>query len=63
MDAAGLVGVLAVTFALWYAHMRLWPWKACPGCKGSGRRRAPMSKAWRDCPTCGGKGRRQRLPA
>lgn len=46
---------LGYAFACW-----VWPFKACGGCDGSGKRRSPTGRAFRLCRRCDGTGRRLR---
>jgi DnaJ-class molecular chaperone len=39
----------------------LWPWKACPRCKGSGRNPGSNTRRHGDCKRCGGTRRVQRI--
>lgn len=56
------VGLAALIWVLGYViACVIWPWTACPSCKGAGRHRSPSGKAWRDCRRCAGRGRRLRL--
>jgi hypothetical protein len=61
VDAAStLCPLLAlVTFGYAFACW-IWPFKACPRCEGSGKRRSPTGRAFRLCRSCGGTGRRLR---
>lgn len=53
---AGLLG-----WAVFYlAACTWWPFKACPRCTGSGKKRSPSGKAWRPCRRCKGSGARLR---
>jgi DnaJ-class molecular chaperone len=38
----------------------IWPFKACPRCTGTGKRRSPSGRAFRLCRRCDGTGRRLR---
>ena len=49
----------AVTFGYTIACW-VWPFKACPSCHGTGRRRSPTGRAFRLCRRCQGTGRRLR---
>ncbi len=61
-----IIALLALThgyaFACW-----IWPFKACPRCSGSGKKRSPSGRAFRLCRRCEGTGRRlragERVPA
>ena len=57
--------ILAVVVALWAGGYLLacwiWPYRACPTCEGSGKRRSPSGKAWRRCRRCKGTGARLRI--
>jgi hypothetical protein len=54
--ALGVGWLAAYLLACW-----VYPYAACPRCKGSGKRRSPSGKAFRDCRRCGGRGRRVRI--
>lgn len=54
--------VAAILAAGWYtAHCAFWPYRACPRCAGSGKRRSPSGRAWRTCRRCKGSGARLRV--
>lgn len=38
-----------------------WPFAACYGCDGDGKKRSPSGKAWRPCRRCKGSGARLRI--
>jgi DnaJ-class molecular chaperone len=38
----------------------IWPFKACPRCSGTGKKRSPSGRAFRRCRRCEGTGRRLR---
>jgi hypothetical protein len=46
---------------IWYAHVRLYPWRNCPRCSG-GKRNYSIS-AHRDCRRCKATGRVRRWGA
>ncbi|HET6479251.1 MAG TPA: hypothetical protein VFG35_04290 [Actinoplanes sp.] len=50
-----LVITLCYTFACW-----VWPFKTCPRCSGTGKKRSPSGRAFRLCRRCDGTGRRLR---
>jgi hypothetical protein len=50
-----IVLTLGYTLACW-----IWPFKHCPKCDGTGKRRSPSGKAFRLCRRCEGTGRRLR---
>ncbi|MFG2037325.1 hypothetical protein [Dactylosporangium sp. NPDC048998] len=53
--------LLAIAVTLGYAFACwIWPFKACPRCDGTGKRRSPSGRAFRLCRRCGGTGRRLR---
>jgi DnaJ-class molecular chaperone len=56
--------LLALAVVAWVAGYSvacwIWPFKACPRCKGTGRRRSPTGKRFRLCGRCDGTGRRLR---
>lgn len=61
MDARVLLVLVAACWlAGWLVACRVWPYVACPRCKGTGKRRSPSGRAWRACPRCKGTGRRLR---
>lgn len=39
----------------------IWPFSACFGCDGDGKKRSPSGKAWRTCRRCKGTGARLRI--
>ncbi|WP_433051691.1 hypothetical protein [Dactylosporangium sp. CS-033363] len=51
----GVAVTLGYAFACW-----VWPFKACPRCDGTGKRRSPSRRAFRVCRRCDGSGRRLR---
>jgi hypothetical protein len=55
LTLAGLAITLGYGIACW-----IWPFKACPRCHGTGRRRSPSGRAFRLCRRCDGTGRRLR---
>ena len=59
MDTLIVVALLLV--AGYIGACVIWPFTACRGCSGSGRRRSPSGKAWRSCGRCSGSGRRVRI--
>lgn len=38
-----------------------WPFAACYGCRGDGKRRSPTGRSWRTCRRCKGSGTRLRV--
>lgn len=60
-----IVAVLAAGMLVYFLWRLLkiwfWPYMRCKRCSGTGKRRAPFSRAWRTCPRCGGNARRIRL--
>jgi hypothetical protein len=55
-----LIGL--VWFVVYVVACVVWPYTACPQCKGNtGKRMSPSGKAWGDCRRCEGKGRRVRI--
>lgn len=60
----GNLGALSALALLWcagyLAACAFWPFKPCPRCDGTARRRSPSGRAWRRCPACLGTGRRVR---
>lgn len=51
-----------VIFTLGYfASCKIWPFKACRTCDGTGKLRSPFIRAIRHCPPCGGTGLRPRI--
>ncbi len=55
LTLAGLALTLGYGFACW-----IWPFRNCPRCQGTGKRRSPYGKAFRLCRRCDGTGRRLR---
>ncbi|GIG58769.1 hypothetical protein Lfu02_31410 [Longispora fulva] len=55
------VGAALIWAAIYAAACAIWPFKNCPRCTGSGRKRSPTGRAWRDCKRCKGTGKRLRL--
>jgi hypothetical protein len=53
------LALLAVTLCYAVACW-IWPFKACPRCDGTGKRRSPSGRAFRLCRRCEGTGRRLR---
>jgi hypothetical protein len=51
----GLLVTLSYAVGCW-----IWPFKACPRCSGTGKRRSPSGRAFRLCRRCEGTGRRLR---
>lgn len=51
-----LVLLALVAVAVYVAACRWWPYRACPRCDGSGKRRSPGGKTWRRCRRCKGSG-------
>ena len=54
---AAFVILAAIVYAI--AHrvsLTRYPYKNCPTCRGTGKRRAPFFRAHRTCGTCGGSG-------
>ncbi|MDL4772483.1 hypothetical protein [Actinomadura xylanilytica] len=49
-----LLGILAA--AGYMLHCVIWPYRACPKCRGAGRFLAPSGRAWRYCNRCSGRG-------
>lgn len=61
MNASLFLATTATTVTLGYiAACVIWPFKPCPRCTGSGRRRSPSGHAWRHCRRCKGTGTRLR---
>ena len=52
---ATLTVTLGYTVACW-----IWPFKSCPRCSGTGKKRSPSGRAFRLCRRCEGTGRRLR---
>jgi hypothetical protein len=62
IDLAGLLFVILAVVTLGYGlSCWLWPFGACRGCKGSGRRRSPFGRSFGLCRRCHGDGRRLRI--
>ena len=49
-----------ITFG-YLAACRIWPFKNCPRCGGTGRHPSPSGRAYRHCRRCKGTGGRFRL--
>lgn len=54
---------LIVLAALYLLACRIWPYRRCRTCSGTGKRRAPGGRSWRKCGRCSGSGQRRRLGA
>lgn len=52
---AALAVTLGYAVACW-----IWPFKSCPRCDGTGKKRSPSGRAFRLCRRCTGTGRRLR---
>lgn len=64
-DEAAVIWALAIASVLgglWYASVRLFPYRDCPRCEGKGRVQGGGG-IHRDCGKCGAKGRVRRLGA
>ena len=60
----GTVLVIAVVLAVsYYVSLRVWPWRNCGRCNGSGRNAGSTSKRYGRCRKCGGTGRQLRRGA
>ena len=60
----GTVLVIAVVVAVgYYVSLRLWPWRNCGRCQGTGRNVGSSNKRYGRCRKCGGVGRQLRLGA
>ncbi|HEX8009280.1 MAG TPA: hypothetical protein VF482_22960, partial [Trebonia sp.] len=60
----GTVLVIAVVVAVsYYVSLRVWPWRNCGRCQGSGRNVGSTSKRYGRCRKCGGTGRQLRRGA
>jgi hypothetical protein len=53
---AGATAILVYSLACLF-----WPFRNCPHCHGSGRRRSPSGKAFGPCRWCKGAGRKLRV--
>jgi hypothetical protein len=60
---AALVVLVLLLLAGYGALARIWPYRACRRCTGSGKRRAPGGRTWRSCTRCGATGQRLRFAA
>jgi len=57
----GIVLVIAVVVAVsYYISLRLWPWRNCGRCQGSGRNVGSTNRHYGRCGKCGGTGRKPR---
>lgn len=61
MTAVVAVLCIAALAAGYLTHVRAFPWRPCPRCRG--RRRIASGQAHRDCGRCGTAGRVRRLGA
>lgn len=61
MPALEIVLAALVIVGGWYGHVRLFPWKTCPRCRGRGR--IGSGGTHRDCGRCGTTGRVRRFGA
>jgi hypothetical protein len=57
--SAAIVAALAVTLGYGLACW-VWPFKPCPRCHGTGKKRSPSGRAFRACRRCDGTGARLR---
>ena len=61
MNADGLIAIILIIGCI-IASYAIWPYEACPGCKGRrGRGPGSTSRAWSRCKQCGGRGERVRF--
>jgi hypothetical protein len=58
-----LLVIAAVAAVSYYISLKLWPWRNCGRCRGSGRNIGSTAKRYGRCRKCGGIGRRPRLGA
>lgn len=57
----GTVLIIAVVMAVsYYVSLRVWPWRNCGRCQGSGRNAGSTAKRYGRCKKCGGTGRQVR---
>jgi DnaJ-class molecular chaperone len=57
----GTVLVIAAVVAVsYYVSLRVWPWRNCGRCHGSGRNAGSTTKRYGRCGKCGGTGRQLR---
>lgn len=62
MNTATVVVLAVVGYAVYYViACWLWPFAACFGCRGDGKKRSPSGKSWRYCKRCKGTGARLRI--
>ncbi len=45
-----------------YIHVRMYPWKPCRACNGSGERRSKDGRSIGTCPKCKGQDHRKKRP-
>lgn len=45
-----------------YIHVRMYPWKPCRACNGSGERRSKDGRSIGDCPKCHNQDSRKKRP-
>lgn len=51
--------LLALAWIAWQVlACWLWPYRTCPRCSGSGKRRSPHGRSWGACRRCDGSGRK-----
>jgi hypothetical protein len=61
LAAASVPALALIAVTLGYAlACWVWPFKNCPRCHGSGKKRSPSGRAFRLCRRCQGTGRRLR---
>lgn len=47
--------VIVAAVVVYFIHCAIWPYRRCSMCSGTGKQRAPLSRAYRTC-SCGGDG-------
>ena len=63
-DVSSTMFLLAILLLITLGYIgscKLWPFKACRTCRGTGKLHSPFIRAIRHCPPCGGTGLRPRI--
>jgi DnaJ-class molecular chaperone len=64
MDSVlAVIAVITVAGTGWYWSLRLYPYRPCGSCRGSGRNPGSTSRRFGGCRDCGGSGRKLRFGA
>lgn len=56
MTTAQWAAVVGVALTFYLIDCRIWPYRICPRCHGTGRRWSYISRGYGDCRRCGGDG-------